>query len=228
MRKKRMTDFEYHQFPDGRVWAVPLEISRQRTAPRRESARQEAVARAAPPAPPAAWIEPEAPPSFAARLRAIMDLPAARGRERQALAIVAETTSDATSANIVLRTLPTDAEAQFAHGGSLFPKSSVKLDADADRILAIVRSPEAEGRERSALELATGTALTVEQAIALLGTMPKAEASAVATIEQRAAEIEGFGAAEPYERHQSNADKIKASWAKAFRNANVPVSPRSG
>lgn len=141
----------------------------------------------------AAAKQPEPTPPLTARLRRILDLPEARERQRQAVAIALETEASPTEARSILASLPTDAVAQFPHGGTLFPEAARKPDPDHVRLSAILRCAEAEGREKAALEFATGTNLPVDQAAALLARMPKASASRIPTIEERAMGEPEFG-----------------------------------
>lgn len=136
---------------------------------------------------------PEPTPPLTARLRRILALPEARERQRQAVAIALETDASPAEARSILASLPTDAAAQFPHGGSLFPEAAQKPDPDRTRLSAILRSAEAEGRETAALEFATGTSLPVEQAAALLARMPKSSASRIPTIAERAEGLAEFG-----------------------------------
>lgn len=156
---------------------------------------------------------------FGARIKAILALPAARNKQRQALAIAAETTSSPEQAARILGTLPDDAAASFPHGGTMFPSSTVEHDTEAQRIVSILRAPEAEGREGAALELATGTALPFDQVMALLARMPKVEAQRIPSIAERAAAEREFGsAAEEMPARRGNAAE---AWRRAVEKANA-------
>ena len=171
-------------------------------------------------------VQPKPEQTFASRLRAILDLPEARSRQRQALAIAAETAARPKEAAAILAALPDDKAAGFAHGGRLFPGSTAKHDAEALRILSILTSPEAEGREKQALEMALSTSLPLDQVLALLRGVVRARSQAIPTIAERAAaetEIgEDFEVAKP-------AKRVDAAWAKAMESANgraaAPSSP---
>lgn len=158
--------------------------------------------------------------SFAGRVRAILGLPEAQTRQRQALALAAETQCTPSEAGVILRSLPTDAEASFPHGGNLLPSSSVKLDAEGQRIMRILRSPAAEGREKAALGLALDTALPPEQVFAILGRTPQvAAAPREPTIAERAAMEAEFGPSSYEIGRRGSADIWKAAVEKA--NANM-------
>lgn len=165
------------------------------------------------------------PDPFSLRLKAILALPAARNKQRQALAIAAETTSSPQQTARILGTLPDDGAASFPHGGTMFPGSTVEHDAEAQRILSILRSPEAEGREGAALELATGTALPLDQVMALLARMPKVEAQRVLSIAERAALEREFGSA-PEEMPARRGNAAEA-WARAIEKVNADVAAAS-
>ena len=163
-------------------------------------------------------VEAKAGQAFAQRLRAILELPAARNKQRQALDIAAETRASVKEAAAILSTLGEDRQSNFPHGGTHFLNSTVTHDAEARRILSILRHAEAEGRESAALELATNTTLGLDQAVALLAGMPKVEHSRIPTIAERAAEGDWFGddPSEPMARGRK-ADP----WAEAIKNANA-------
>lgn len=167
-------------------------------------------------------VEAKTEQTFAQRLRSILELPAARNRQRQAVAIAAETAASPREAAAILATLPEDAAAGFAHGGTLFPGSIIQHDAEVQRILSIIRHPEAMGRERQALELATATSLALDQAVALLAGMPKVERSRIPTIAERAAREREFGASfEPV--GLTKQEKTKQSWDRAMAKANASI-----
>lgn len=173
--------------------------------------------------------QPKADQTFATRLRAILDLPEARSRRRQALAIVAETAASPKEAAAILAALPDDRAAGFAHGGTLFPGSTVQHDAEAQRILSIVKSPEAEGREKQALEMALGTSLPIDQVLALLRGVVKAQTTTIPTIAERAAaetEIgEDFEVAKPAKRGDAAWAKAIAASAGGTAPASTPIPP---
>ncbi|MEN9925769.1 MAG: hypothetical protein RL268_1895 [Pseudomonadota bacterium] len=170
-------------------------------------------------------VQPNAERTFGARLRSILELPQARNRPRQALAIALETSSSPKEASVLLAVLPEDKARGFPHGGTMFPNSAIKHDAAAQRILAILKHPQAEGREQQALELALETSLPLEQVLALLGGMPKASARPpIPTIAERAAlEVEiGESFEEP-----KPAKRGDAAWANAIAKANAGVGGAS-
>lgn len=174
--------------------------------------------------------------AFAGRLRAILGLPEATTRQRQALAIAAETKAEPKEAAAILAALPEDRAAGFRHGGSLFPASAVKHDAEAQRIIAIMRSPEAEGREAAALSLALNTSLPLREVASVLSrTLQAAEKPKTPTIAERAAmEAEFGGSYEPVRRGSSEIWKAAVGKANAGMFADrgaVPsaaAAPRQG
>lgn len=165
--------------------------------------------------------QPKPQQPFATRLRAILDLPEARNRQRQALAIAAETAASPKEAAAILGALPDDKAAGFAHGGTLFPGSTMKHDAEAQRILSILKSAEAEGREKQALELALGTSLPLEQVLALLRGVVRAQSSKIPTIAERAAAETEIG--EDFEPAQP-ANRGDALWKKVLAAQNAGVA----
>lgn len=174
---------------------------------------------------------------FGASLRAILALPAARNKQRQALAIAAESTVSPEQAAHILAALPEDNAAGFPHGGTIFDGSTVQHDAEAQRIMAIMRCPEAEGREAAALELATGTAMSVANAQTLLARMPKIERRRTASIAERAAAEREFGttleempvrggAGGVWGRAVAKANRAVAQGAAASPTASTPNPPQ--
>jgi hypothetical protein len=185
-----MAENPYHeaiiQGADGRMYQGRLVRTRTAVA----AAAPETPAKAATPAPAPAPPPPRS--DWTARLVAILRLPAANTRPRQALAWALETSITPDAAAKLLATLPTDAEANIAHGHRMLPSGAVALPPDAARIASILRSPEAGGREAQALTLAL-EGLPAATARQLLASMNITPAVHVPTIAERAAGEAEFG-----------------------------------
>jgi hypothetical protein len=117
--------------------------------------------------------------AFRARCSAIMAAPGASSRYRQAAAFAIETDMPADVVCDMLAGLPTDAEAGLVAGASAIGATKAVKDkvaavtAERARIGAILTSPEAQGREASAIAYALKGALSAEMAIGLLSRMAK-------------------------------------------------------
>ena len=213
------SDFEYLQYPDGRVWAVPLSISRAR---RPEATGQQAVApcSASPAAPPPARIEPEAPPSFGARLKSILALPEATGKQRRAVALAASCMVTPKAAAVILAGLPLDedGDVEFPEGDVEFPEGDAPLEPDAPHILGILRSREAASRMTQAVAIAVDTKLDVAAALALLARLPEEpRVQRTPTIAERAALLPEIG----WFYEEPVRTGARASWAAAMEQAGV-------
>lgn len=157
---------------------------------------------------------------FGARLRAILDLPEARERQRQAVALACETVASPGDIRAVLASLPTDAASRFTHADVMFPTGPAARSPEAERCLAIMRSQEAEGRERAALEFVTGTELPADQVVALLSRLPKMAATpAIPTIAERAAGAAEFGASVAASGDRATT-RVDAAWERVTGRMN--------
>lgn len=219
------SDFDYLQYPDGRVWAVPLEISRQRSF-RPETTRQKAVAPsgAALSAPPAARIEPDAPPTFAARLKSILALPEATGKQRRAVDLAASCMMGAKAAAVILAVLPSDADGDQ---DATVPDADMPLEPDAPRVLGILRAPEAALRPKQATALALDSDMSVDAAVALLARLPEEpKAERILTIAERAA---ASGPGFEWSSEEPSRKSARDSWTAAMEKAGVTAkSPSTG
>jgi signal peptide peptidase SppA len=93
--------------------------------------------------------------------------------------------------------------------------------AERQRIGAILRSAEAEGRADAALRLATETDMSAEAATSMLATFPRAAATpSIPTIEERQQGRQEIGASGKVE---TSADAVKAGWAKSVAEWNAQV-----
>lgn len=219
-----MAENPYHEAvvlaPDGRRYFGRL--LQTRTAPASPAATPEtpapAPAPAAPPVPRSDWT---------ARLVAILDLPEARQRQRQALAWALESNVSPDAARKMLTTVPTDDAAKIAHGYVLLPTGAPPLPPDAARIATILRSQEAEGREAQARVLAV-EGVPAAQARQLLAAMPVRTTVRIPTIAERAAAEAEFGG-EFEEMTGGTAaarrkTRVDAMWKKATDKANAGVT----
>lgn len=224
-----MAENPYHEAvvlgPDGRHYFGRL--VQTRTAPASPAAAAETPAKAAPSAPAAPPAPPPRRSDWTARLEAILRLPQANSRQRQALAFALETTIPPEAAGKLLAALPTDHDAGIPHGYVLLPTGAPPLPPDAARIASILRSPEAEGREAQARVLAL-EGVPAAQARQLLTSMPVRTTVHVPTIAERAAaeaefggEFEEMTGGTAAARRAARVDKM---WRKATDKANAGVT----
>ena len=94
--------------------------------------------------------------------------------------------------------------------------TSARLEERA-RIRLIVNAPEAEGRSRQALMLATETALGVAEAQKILGASPKE--TRIDALAERATSGEGFGSSRDIAPGAPKA-QTEEGWKRAVANAN--------
>lgn len=217
-----MTSNPYHEAvvlaPDGRHYFGRLVRTR---------ATEKTVARVTGSPAPAPAPAPAPRSDWTARLVAILRLPAANTRPRQALCWAIETNVTADAAAKLLATLPTDAEANIAHAYTMLPSGAVAVPPDAERIASILRSPEAEGREAQALTLALES-VPAGQARELLAAMPVRTTVRIPTIAERAkGEAEFGGQFEDVTEGNAaarRAARVDKMWRKAADRANAGVT----
>lgn len=149
-----------------------------------------------------------------ARLAAVLRSPQARGKTDAALVLALRTDM---SADQIIKTLP-DLPAGVDLG--LPPKAITDRDAraEADRIRQIVTADAAAGHHDHAIALALDSDTPVAAALAILGAMPKPQQ--IASIEERAAELDEFGPSDLEMESLGRAGRVDAAWSRAVASAN--------
>ncbi|TYB81768.1 hypothetical protein [Maritimibacter fusiformis] len=159
--------------------------------------------------------------AFRARAAAIMRSKYAVTRPKQALMLALGTTLSHDDACAALAAMKSDSaevnSAVLVDPGAIaaLPKAARQ---ERGRLVAILTCSEAEGRATQAAALAFDTLATVEQAIAVMATMPRTER--YMTIAERAAGEPEFGA--DFSDHWSaGGDRVGAAWDRAIANSKA-------
>ncbi len=157
---------------------------------------------------------PNAATDPAERLKAILALPEARGRRRQAIALAIDANATPAGAAELLRHMPLDAD-----GGGIDVNRNGSLDPKLERMRSIMLSPEASSREGAALAFAYSTDLPADQVQTLLARLEKEpdKPRTPSIAERAAAEAEFGGTFDPVKRGSSEL------WSDAVRKANAAV-----
>lgn len=160
----------------------------------------------------------DAAAAFRTRCREVVNQPWCWGRSRQALRILlaAPAVSDETL-RACLRATPVDHAADAS--ALVLPTASegdTALIAETQRIASILNSPQAQGREQVAMEMALG-GVPIAQAVALLAGMPRMPK--IPSIAERAAAEAEIG---PDNREAGWGRKagIDAIWERTLDNLN--------
>jgi hypothetical protein len=148
------------------------------------------------------------------RLATALRSPQARGKTDAALALALRTDMSTDQIAATLRDLPAECDL------GLPPRAITDPDAkaEADRIRQIVTADAAQGHTDHALALAFDTDTPVAAALAILGAMPKPQQ--IASIEERAAELDEFGPSDLEMESLGRGGRVDAAWSKAVAAAN--------
>ncbi|PPC87448.1 MAG: hypothetical protein CTY39_02625 [Hyphomicrobium sp.] len=119
---------------------------------------------------------------YRSRVSAILNLPEAQGKYHSAVSVALEGGASVDVAAKALATMPTDEKANLGFGAKQFGKTgagcllSPDLTDERLRIGAILRTSEAEGRERTAIMLACDSGSDLKSALRILSKTPQQSA----------------------------------------------------
>ncbi|PPC83047.1 MAG: hypothetical protein CTY31_12530 [Hyphomicrobium sp.] len=165
---------------------------------------------------------------YRARVLSILTAHATAGRFRQSCCLALETDMAADVAIKFLSTMATDKEISIPHGHKYFDLRagllSPELMIENARISAIIRSPQAEGRERFAAYVACGSDIDLATAVTLLASAPKEPEQAVMpSLEQQRNAGASFGC-DPVPMSAGGGSGSRSSWSKAVQKFNTEVA----